>query len=167
MAQAKRAKLTKVTVVYERVVAAAGGGWVASVKELPRCLARGKTLAQARARIVEALTQFPGEVSTAVQIADAPKLPAPLLASIHAAAEARREAEAAVARASELMGRTVRDLVASSLSPRDVAELLGVSPERIERLAARARPSAAKRERPRAAGPRSSRAPAPSKRAPR
>jgi predicted RNase H-like HicB family nuclease len=114
------------------------GWWVASVPSVDGCHTQGKTIAQARERIQEALElcleesgkKGPFAIVTRVDLpAEAGKL-------LAAALERRTRAEAAALEAKDATARAARILNKKGISRRDAAELLGVSHQRIQQLVA-------------------------------
>jgi predicted RNase H-like HicB family nuclease len=113
------------------------GWWYVSVPELPGCHSQGRTLAKARARIREALGLWLDVDEDAFELVE----------DIHLPEEARRvAAEARAAR--EHAHQAQRDALATTkaaartlaqggrLGIRDVAELLGLSHQRVAELLA-------------------------------
>jgi predicted RNase H-like HicB family nuclease len=122
------------TVVYERDE---DGWWVASMPALPGCHTQGRTIAQARRRIREAMAALLDDARAAKQakLVDDVRLPAPVrkaLAEVHAE---RRRAEAEAARAQSTTAAVVRLLTKKlGFSMRDAGELLGISFQRVHQL---------------------------------
>jgi predicted RNase H-like HicB family nuclease len=120
-------------VTYERNES---GWWVASVRGLRGCHTQGRTVDEARRRIVEAMELFVDSVRAA-KIVDDVKLPAAARKAIRAYATLRRKAEQEDRRASVAARRAVRVLRGGRLkmSARDAARVLGLSHQRVHQLA--------------------------------
>lgn len=122
------------TVRYEKDPS---GWWIVTVPEVPGCLTQGRSLAEGRRRIREALALFVDEAAAArAELVDDIRLPARTSAVVRKVASARgqldkvqAEAMKATAAAATLLTRKF------GLSVRDAAELLGVSYQRIQQLA--------------------------------
>jgi predicted RNase H-like HicB family nuclease len=123
------------TVRYERDES---GWWVAQVKESPAAITQGRTIAEARRRIREALALALDDDAKAekAKLIDDVKLPADVRRALVRAQVARKrlEADAAVAQASTTaaIAKLVKEL---GLSVRDAGELLGISYQRVQQLA--------------------------------
>lgn len=120
-------------VTYERDES---GWWVASVRGLRGCHTQGRTVDEARRRIVVALELFVDSVRSA-KIVDEVKLPATAKKAIRAYTTLRRKADQEDRRASVAARRAVRLLRGGRLkmSARDAAGLLGLSHQRVHQLA--------------------------------
>jgi predicted RNase H-like HicB family nuclease len=123
-------------VTYERDEA---GWWVASVRELRGCHTQGRTVGEARRRIVEAMELFIDKARSA-RIVDDVRLPRTAANAIRAYATLRRRADREDRRAALAARRAVRLLRGGRLkmSARDAAKLLGLSHQRVHQLAQRA-----------------------------
>jgi predicted RNase H-like HicB family nuclease len=120
-------------VTYERDEC---GWWVASVRGLRGCHTQGRTVDEARRRIVEAMKLFVDNAHSA-KIVDDVKLPASAKKAIRAYATLRRKAELEDRRAVLAARRAVRLLRGGRLrmSARDAARALGLSHQRVHQLA--------------------------------
>lgn len=120
-------------VVYERD---ASEWWVASVRELRGCHTQGRTVDEARRRIVEAMELFVDNARSA-KIVDGVKLPSSAAKAIREYATLRKRADQEDRRASLAARRAVRLLRGGRLnmSARDAARLLGLSHQRVHQLA--------------------------------
>ena len=120
-------------VTYERDES---GWWVASVRGLRGCHTQGRTVDEARRRIIEAMELFIDNARSA-KIVDEVKLPAAAKKAIRAYAMLRRRAEQEDRRASLAARRAVRVLRGGRLkmSARDAAHVLGLSHQRVHQLA--------------------------------
>ena len=120
-------------VAYERDES---GWWVASVRELRGCHTQGRTVDEARRRIVEAMELFIDSARSA-KIVDDVKLPAAARKAIRAYATLRRRAEQEDRRAALAARRAVKALRGGRLkmSARDAARVLGLSHQRVHQLA--------------------------------
>jgi predicted RNase H-like HicB family nuclease len=113
------------------------GWWVATLPEVPGCHSQGRTIEQARERIREALQAWfdlAGPYSG--KLVDSVELAKPLLRAISSAEEARERARSAEELASERTRDAIVAMVETGLSLRDAGELLGVTRQRAQQLAA-------------------------------
>jgi predicted RNase H-like HicB family nuclease len=126
--------MARYTVTYERDES---GWWVAQVKEASAAITQGRTVAQARTRIREALALVIGDKEAeAAKLVDDVRLPARVKRSLARVAAARRKAEAAQTASVQATGEAVRILAKDmGLSVRDVGELVGLSHQRVHQLA--------------------------------
>jgi predicted RNase H-like HicB family nuclease len=120
-------------VTYERDES---GWWVASVRGLRGCHTQGRTVDEARRRIVDAMELFVDNARSA-KIVDNVKLPAAAKKAIRAYTKLRKKAEQQDRRAALAARRAVRVLRGGRLkmSARDAARVLGVSHQRVHQLA--------------------------------
>jgi predicted RNase H-like HicB family nuclease len=120
-------------VTYERDDS---GWWVASVRGLRGCHTQGRTVDEARRRIVEALELFIDNARSAT-IVDDVKLPEAAKTAVREYAALRRKAVQEDRRAALAARRAVRVLRGGrlKLSARDAARLLGLSHQRVHQLA--------------------------------
>ena len=111
------------------------GWWVASVRGVRGCHTQGRTVDEARRRIVEALELFVDDARTAT-IVDEVKLPAAAARVVRAYAVHRRRAEQEDQKAASAARRAVKVLRSGRLkmSARDAARLLGLSHQRVHQL---------------------------------
>jgi predicted RNase H-like HicB family nuclease len=120
-------------IVYERDDA---GRWVVSVREVRGCHTQGRTVDEARRRIVDAMDLFIDNARSA-KIVDDVKLPPVAAKAIRAYATLRKRAAQEDRRAAVAARRAVRVLRGGRLkmSARDAARLLGLSHQRVHQLA--------------------------------
>lgn len=119
-------------VAYERDES---GWWVASVRGLRGCHTQGRTVDEARRRMVEAMELFVDDARSAT-IVDDVKLPVRAAQAIRAYATLRQKAEREDRRAALAARKAVRMLRGGRLkmSARDAARLLGLSHQRVHQL---------------------------------
>jgi len=119
-------------VVYERDES---GCWVATVRGVRGCHTQGRTVDEARRRIVEAMAVFVDDARTA-KIVDDVKLPTGAAEAIRTYATLRKKAEQEDRRAAMAARRAVRLLRGGRLkmSARDAARLIGLSHQRVHQL---------------------------------
>lgn len=119
-------------VTYERDES---GWWVASVRELRGCHTQGRTVDEARRRIVEAMELFIDDAGSAKIVNDV-KLPALVAEALRTYATLRQKAVREDRRAAMAARRAVRLLREGRLkmSARDTARLLGLSHQRVHQL---------------------------------
>jgi predicted RNase H-like HicB family nuclease len=111
------------------------GWWVASVRGVRGCHTQGRTVDEARRRIVEALELFVDNARKAT-IVDEVKLPTGAARAVRAYATLRKKADEEDRRAALAARRAVRVLRTGRLkmSARDAARLLGLSHQRVHQL---------------------------------
>ncbi len=125
------------TVRYERDET---GWWVAQVKEVPAAITQGRTIAEARRRIREALALALDDDAAArrAELVDEVKLPGDARRALAQAVAARRRLAGESTRAQASTAKAVRVLLEKMhLSVRDAGELLGISHQRVQQLAHR------------------------------
>lgn len=120
-------------VTYERDES---GWWVASVRGLRGCHTQGRTVDEARRRIVEAMELFIDNARSA-NIVDDVKLPAAAKTAVREYVALRNKAAQEDRRAARAARRAVRVLRGGrlKLSARDAARVLGLSHQRVHQLA--------------------------------
>lgn len=119
-------------IAYERDES---GWWVASVRGVRGCHTQGRTVEEARRRVIKAMELFVDDARTA-SIVDDVKLPSGAAQAVRAYASLRRKAEQEDRRAALAARRAVRILRSGRLkmSARDAARLLGLSHQRVHQL---------------------------------
>jgi predicted RNase H-like HicB family nuclease len=126
---------TRHTVRYERDET---GWWVAQVREAPAAITQGRTIAQARRRIGEALALALDDDAAArrARLLDDVKLPADAQRALRQARAARARLATESKKAQDSTARAVRALLKGlHLSVRDAGDLIGISPQRVHQLA--------------------------------
>lgn len=127
--------MKKYTVKYERDEES--GWWVAQVKEEPAAITQGRTIAEARRRVREALAVVIDDDKAAAkaQLADEVKLPVDARRTLDKARAARQRLEEETGKAQALTSVAARKLIKDlGLSVRDAGELLGISHQRVQQL---------------------------------
>jgi hypothetical protein len=121
-------------VVYRRT---RKGEWVASVEGVRRGRGRGRTLRQARQQLRSALARV---VEDAYQIdfAEDVRLPPPARRLIVAHWTARRRLEKETAKADAATRAALQALLAIKVDVKDASDLLGLPPQKLQKLRARA-----------------------------
>jgi predicted RNase H-like HicB family nuclease len=110
------------------------GRWVARVPSVPGCHTQGRSIRQAMSRIREALSLWVADADRA-ELIETIRLPAAARASVRRAVSARERAERAQEETTTALRQSIRELTRrESLSTRDVAELLEISPARVDQL---------------------------------
>ncbi len=113
------------------------GNWLVEITEVPQVHTFGRTFGKARAHIRDALglwlrVEDPSTLDIADELAG---VPVDLVSVVAEAGQSRARANELSARAQQLTAVAARRLVRDvGLSTRDVAELLGVSHQRIHQL---------------------------------
>jgi predicted RNase H-like HicB family nuclease len=118
---------------------ASDGNWTGSVRGLPRCRARGRTLRVARRRLREALLEALGDEGAGASFVEDVRLPGGARRLVLAHWKARRAMEARRRLADDAARAAAAALRAAGLSPRDVGDLLGLSPAKLAAALRRAR----------------------------
>ena len=108
------------------------GAWNVRISGLKGCVTHGRSLRQAQERIREALALWLDVPPDELDVRD--RVPGEFSAVSHQVAAARRSAERAAAEAHDVATAAVRTLTERGLSRRDVAELLGLSHQRVQQL---------------------------------
>ena len=122
------AKTKTYTVTYKRDEK---GLWVARVKGIASCHTQGRTLAQARERIREALALFDDDAVKAI-LEDDVRLPDDVRRLIRRQRSIRSKQQVVEEKLHELNVKAARTLTAKvGLSLRDAGELLGASQEAV------------------------------------
>jgi len=126
---------------YTATYAPAGepGWWTVQIREVPGCITQGRSIAQARARIREALGLFLDVDEAVLDVRDELELAPAMRRAIDAYPRRRQAADREVEAASVAYREAVRLVLDAGLSTRDAGEVLGVSQARITQLAEVAR----------------------------
>jgi len=125
--------MAKYVVTYERDE---GGWWIAELHGVLGVNSDGRTVADARRRVREALSLAIGDdAAERAELVDDVKLPATLKRAVRRAVATRTKADKLQAAAQEATRTLVKELTRRyGLSVRDAAELLGVSHQRVQQL---------------------------------
>jgi predicted RNase H-like HicB family nuclease len=126
--------MRKYVVTYERDEA---GWWIAEVQGVAGVNSDGRTVSDARRRVREALALAVGDAAAeAADLVDRVKLPDEARKVVARATAARSKLDAIQAEAQESTATAVRELRKRlGLSIRDIADLLGISHQRVQQLA--------------------------------
>ncbi len=122
--------LNRYAIRYERDE---DGWWVASVPSIKGCHTQGRSIAQARERIREALGLFVRNAKRA-EFDEEFRLPAELRRVVARTAAARAKAKRQGELATVLVKDAARMLAKQGVSVRDAGQLLGLSHQRINQL---------------------------------
>jgi predicted RNase H-like HicB family nuclease len=128
--------MKRFTVVYERDET---GWWVAQVKDAPEAITQGRTLAEARRRIREALGLVLGSdvVARQATLVDDVRLPPDARRAIAAVVKSRSRLEKDKQLLAKAMNEATTILLDTvGLSVRDTGEVLELSHQRIQQLKA-------------------------------
>jgi predicted RNase H-like HicB family nuclease len=130
--------MAKYTVTYARDEA---GWWIAEVQGVAGVNSDGRTVADARRRVREALALAVGDAAAeAAELVDQVRLPGETRRLVARATAARSKLDAVQAEAQQSTATAVRELRRRlGLSIRDIADLLGISHQRVQQLARAAR----------------------------
>ncbi len=125
--------MARYVVSYERDE---NGWWIAELDGVPGVNSDGRSVADARRRVREALALAIGDTAAErAELVDQVKLPAGVRRTVELAAEARAQLERVQAAALRTTAAAARMLTRKAgLSVRDAAELLGVSHQRVQQL---------------------------------
>lgn len=125
---------TRYTAVFER---GRDDFWEVELAEEPRVHTFGRTLAKARAHIREATAVWFEVDDDAFELVEDVRLPKAVRDKVAKAQRGRERAQAARETALTVSREAAEALVRTShLSTRDAAELLGMSPQRVQQLLA-------------------------------
>ena len=113
------------------------GWWVVRVPGIPGCLTQGRSIAEGRRRIREAMALFIDEAAAEqATLVDDVRLPGDVMRQIRLVAAQRALAERVRENANEVTRAAVKQLTRQAgLSVRDAAEMLGISYQRVQQLA--------------------------------
>lgn len=120
----------------------AGGWWDLEVPAVSGAHSQCRRLDQAEGMAREAIALFLDVPEDSFDVEVQASLDLPVLEAIDDALKLRRTAEAEAKRATEATDRVVRELLDKGLTLRDVGHLLGVSYQRVQQMADRARAKA-------------------------
>ena len=122
------------TVRYERDPS---GWWIVTIPEIQGCRTQGRSIAEGRRRIREALELFiDGAEAERATLVDDVRLPPAMRRQLRQVAAVRKKAERLRAKAQDATRAAVSQLTRrAGLSVRDAAEMLGISFQRVQQLA--------------------------------
>jgi predicted RNase H-like HicB family nuclease len=129
------------------------GGWLARIPKVQGCRTWGRSLAEARRHIREALSVCvdvfpdPDKVAAEAELEDDVRLPAAARKAVDGAARARVRADDLATALREQTTAAACALLDAGLSLRDAGELLGLSQERVRQITAKPAPAHGKRPR--------------------
>jgi predicted RNase H-like HicB family nuclease len=110
------------------------GAWLAQVPDVPGCHKNGRSIEQAMNRIREALSLWVGDAA-APELESDIRLTEPARSNVRRLSSARARVEKAETEARDLLVETVRELTRDEgWSVRDVAGVVGLSPQRIHQI---------------------------------
>lgn len=128
------AAMKRFTVRYERDET---GWWVAQVREKPAAITQGRTIAEARRRIREALALVLDSdlAAESAELVDDVKLPPDVKKALAQARAARKRLEAEAEKSKSSTSAAIEKLTKRlGLSVRDAGDLLGISHQRVQQL---------------------------------
>lgn len=109
------------------------GWWVATVPSLPGCHTQGRTIAQARTRIIEAMALH--DVGKPVTLKEEIRIGSEAVQKAIAEVAAARAKAAEAAEASAVMTKhLIARLAKAGVSRRDIGDMLGISFQRVQQL---------------------------------
>jgi predicted RNase H-like HicB family nuclease len=116
---------------------AGSGWWVVRIPEIQGCLTQGRSIAEGRRRIREALELFIDEAEAEqATLVDDVRLPPAVRRQIRHVAAVREKADRFRTQAQDATRAAVGELTRrAGLSVRDAAEMLGISFQRVQQLA--------------------------------
>lgn len=109
------------------------GWWTATVREVRGAHTQGRSIAQARRRVREALSLFVEDARRA-KLVDNIRIDAETRSILKKASQARLDLERRQKTVSQL-ARTAAKKLTARMSVRDAGEVLGLSPQRVQQLA--------------------------------
>lgn len=123
---------TTYTAVYEP--AGEPGWWTVRIDGVPGAVSQGRSIAQSRDRVREALALVLDVDHVRLHIVDDVRLPTALQRKVDRYRKRRDAAEAEARAASEASRDAVRAVLAAGFSTRDAGEALGISQSRVAQL---------------------------------
>ena len=108
------------------------GAWIAEVREQRECHTYGRSIAQAKERIREAMQLF--DQLDGAEVVDEVVLPAPVKKAVKLAKAARERAAGEAAKANDATTRAVKALAKKGVSVRDAADMLNLSHQRVHQI---------------------------------
>ena len=122
------------TVRYERDPS---GWWIVTIPEIQGCRTQGRSIAEGRRRIREAMALFIDEAAAEqATLVDDVRLPRDVMRQIRLVAAQRALAERVRENVKDVTRAAVHQLTRrAGLSVRDAAEMLGISYQRVQQLA--------------------------------
>jgi predicted RNase H-like HicB family nuclease len=113
------------------------GWWIVTIPEVQGCRTQGRSIAEGRKRIREALALFVDEAAAdRATLVDDIRLPAAIKRKVREVAAVRLRAERLKEKAQDVTRVAASHLTRrAGLSVRDAAEMLGISHQRVQQLA--------------------------------
>lgn len=113
------------------------GWWIVTIPEVQGCRTQGRSIAEGRKRIREALALFVDEAAAdRVTLVDDIRLSAAMKRKVREVAAVRLRAERLKEKAQDVTRAAASQLTRrAGLSVRDAAEMLGISHQRVQQLA--------------------------------
>lgn len=113
------------------------GWWIVTIPEVQGCRTQGRSIAEGRKRIREALASFIDEAAAdRAKLVDDIRLPAAVKRKLREVTASRLRAERSKEKAQDVTRVAASQLTRrAGLSVRDAAEMLGISHQRVQQLA--------------------------------
>jgi predicted RNase H-like HicB family nuclease len=112
-----------------------GGWWLLTSPDAPGAVSQVRTLGQAEEHAREAIAFVLGVAEDSFELTVVPELPKTLQAKVSRAKQGIRDLEALQREAGAMSREAVQELAAAGFKGREIAVVLGVSPQRVSQLA--------------------------------